>query len=137
MTLQIDNERSLVDDATAIRLLDHLAAILESMASAATVGDVSMLPMRERELVVREWNDTAVRYPGDATLVSLMADQVARTRDATAVVDETRSLTYAQLDACATAFARDLRALGVGRGVLVGVCAERSVEMVIARWWRW
>ncbi len=146
MTLQIDNERSLVDDATAIRLLDHLAAILESMAgtteeqvphfvrddTVARVRDISMLPARERELVVRAWNDTHVDYPADATLVSLMNEQVARTPDAIAVTDEARSLTYAQLDACATALARDLRAQGVGRGVLVGVCAQRSVEMVIA-----
>ncbi|MEO8334159.1 MAG: amino acid adenylation domain-containing protein [bacterium] len=134
MTLQIDNERALVDDTTAIRLLDHLAAILESMAAniGASVGEISMQPRRERELVLRSWNDTGVSYPADATLVSLMAEQVARTPDAVAVVDETRSLTYAQLDGRTNALARALRAKGVGRGVLVGVCAERSVAMVIA-----
>ncbi|MEO5816458.1 MAG: amino acid adenylation domain-containing protein [Gemmatimonadaceae bacterium] len=134
MTLQIDNERALVDDGTALRLLDHLAAVLESMASNpdAQVGELSMLPARERELVVHSWNATKVAYPADATLVSLMAEQVARTPDATAVTDDARTLTYAQLDACANALAHTLRSRGVGRGVLVGVCAERSVEMVIA-----
>ncbi|MEP6733140.1 MAG: amino acid adenylation domain-containing protein [bacterium] len=132
MTLQIDNDRTVVDDATALRLLDHFAAILESMAVAEDVGDVSMLPARERELVVREWNDTVVAYPAEATLVSLMAEQAMRTPNATAVSDEHRSLTYTELDACANALAHELRAQGVGRGVLVGVCAERSVEMVVA-----
>ena len=134
MTLQIDNERAVVDDTTAVRLLDHLAALLESMASNpdAMVGDLSMLPAAERELVVREWNDTAVTYPSDATLVSLMSAQVERTPNATAVTDERRSLTFAELDASASALAHTLRGLGVTRGAIVGVCAERSVELVVA-----
>ena len=134
MTLQMDNERAAVDDATALRLLDHLAALLEAMGEHpdANVGELSMLPAQERELVLRAWNDTAVAYPAEATLVSLMAAQAERTPNAAAVSDAQRSLTYAELDAHATTLAHQLRSHGVGRGVLVGVCAERSVEMVIA-----
>ena len=134
MTLQMDNERAAVDDATALRLLDHLAALLEAMGEhpEATVGELSMLPAQERELVLRAWNDTAAAYPAEATLVSLMAAQAERTPNAAAVSDAQRSLTYVELDAHATTLAHQLRSHGVGRGVLVGVCAERSVEMVIA-----
>ncbi|MEO7455148.1 MAG: amino acid adenylation domain-containing protein, partial [Gemmatimonadaceae bacterium] len=134
MTLQVDNDRSMIDDETAVRLLGHLATLLESMAAhpEATVAEISMLSAAERELVVSEWNATDVAYPPDATLVSLMVQQVSRTPHALAVRDERTSLTYAELDSCARALARRLRSLGVGPGVLVGVCAERSVEMVIA-----
>ncbi|MEO7997999.1 MAG: amino acid adenylation domain-containing protein, partial [Gemmatimonadaceae bacterium] len=134
LSLELENDRSLVDDATAARLLDHLASIFESMAEnpSATVGDLTMLPARERALVVDAWNDTAKRYPADATLVSLFGEQVRRAPDAIAVVDERRSLTYAELDRAAGVLAHTLRAHGVCAGVLVGVCAERSVEMVIA-----
>ncbi|AHG93601.1 amino acid adenylation domain protein (plasmid) [Gemmatirosa kalamazoonensis] len=135
LRLEIENARDVVDDATAARLLDHLATLLEAMAAnpRALLGDLSPLPESERRLVVEEWNDTARSLGSeDATLVSLLAEQAARTPDAVAVVDERASLTYAQLDARAAALARRLRALGVGAGALVAVCAERSVELVVA-----
>ena len=66
-----------------------------------------------------------------ATLPSLFAAQAARTPDAVAVVFEDRSLTYAALDAHANRLANHLRGLGVRPDVLVGVCAERSVELVV------
>lgn len=134
LSLELENERSLVDDETAERLLDHLASVFESMAAnpTATVGELSMLPASDRELVVNEWNRTSKQYPADATLVSLLRDQAARSPNDIAVVDDAGTLTYAQLAARTDALARTLRANGVGPGVLVGVCAERSAELVIA-----
>ncbi|MBC8088879.1 MAG: amino acid adenylation domain-containing protein, partial [Phycisphaerae bacterium] len=134
LSLEIENERALIDDGTAVRLLDHLACVFEAMAANpnATVGKLSMLPDAERELVVNGWNRTATPYPAHATLVSLMNEQVARTPDAVAVSDDTCALSFAELDRRANALAARLRAQGVGAGVLVGVCAERSVELVIA-----
>ena len=66
-----------------------------------------------------------------ATLPALFAAQAARTPDAVAVVFEDRALSYAALDAHANRLASHLRSLGVGPDVLVGVCAERSVELVV------
>ncbi len=123
------------DGAAIERTLEHLQAVLASLATdpARAVRDVDVLAgSPERNLVVRTWNDTAVSYPGrDATLVSLVSEQVARTPDAVAVEDERVQLTYRQLDACASALAADLVNRGA-TGSLVGVCAERSVELVIA-----
>ena len=65
------------------------------------------------------------------TLPALFAAQAARTPDAVAVVFEDRTLTYAALDAHANRLAHRLRDLGVGPDVLVGVCAERSPELVV------
>ena len=62
---------------------------------------------------------------------ALFAAQAARTPDAVAVVFEDGTLTYAELDARANRLAHRLRGLGVGPGVLVGLCAERSLEMVV------
>ena len=67
-----------------------------------------------------------------ATLPELFAAQVAKTPDATAVVFEDASLTYGELDARANQLAHHLRALGVGPEVVVGLCVERSLEMVVA-----
>ncbi len=132
LSLEIDYERSRIDDATARRVLDQYATLLANIAANpnARLGDLSMVPGAERALVSETWNSTAVSYPS-ATLVELMARQVARTPDAIAVEDERTSLTFARLDAAATALARRLRGHGVDPNVLVGICAERSVELVV------
>ena len=76
------------------------------------------------------WNDTT-QPVASLTLPALFAAQALRTPDAVAVVFEDRTLTYAALDAHANRLAHRLRDLGVGPDVLVGVCAERSLELVV------
>src|SRR5262249_23469373 len=75
------------------------------------------------------WNDTAQPVPV-TTLPALFAAQALRTPDATAVVFEDRTLTYAALDAHANRLAQHLQSLGVGPETVVGLCVERSPEMV-------
>ena len=78
-----------------------------------------------------QWNDTAVDYPRDRCIHQLFEQQVARTPDATAVVFEDTRLTYAELNARANQLAHHLITLGVGPDVLVGLCLERSLELVV------
>ena len=66
-----------------------------------------------------------------ATLPSLFAEQAARTPDAAAVIFEDRTLSYAALDAHANRLAHHLQSLGVGPETVVGLCVERSPEMVV------
>ena len=84
----------------------------------------------ERDTILRGWNDTRSRFR-PLTLPALFAAQAARTPDAVAVVFEDRTLTYAALDAHANRLAHHLQSLGVGPETLVGLCVERSLEMVI------
>ena len=84
----------------------------------------------ERRTILHDWNDTARAIPS-ATLPELFAAQVAKTPDATAVVFEDERLTYRELDARSNQLAHHLRALGVGPEVVVGLCVERSLEMLI------
>ena len=84
----------------------------------------------ERDTILRSWNDTTQPVP-PLTLPALFAAQAARTPDAVAVVFEDRTLTYAALDAHANRLAHHLQSLGVGPETMVGLCVERSPEMVI------
>src|SRR5207344_400659 len=88
------------------------------------------LDTAERDTILRAWNDTAQAVPA-ATLPALFAAQAARTPDAVAVVFEDRTLTYAALDAHANRLAQHLQGLGVGPETVVGLCVERSPEMVV------
>ncbi|MCA1634007.1 MAG: AMP-binding protein, partial [Acidobacteria bacterium] len=78
-----------------------------------------------------EWNSTAADHPSDCCLQELFEAQAARTPDAAAVAFNGEELTYAELDARSDRLARHLRALGVGPETRVGICVERSAEMVV------
>src|SRR5579864_1887552 len=95
-----------------------------------TMGNTITETERHRLLV--EWNDTAVDYPLHIPLQKFIEDQVERTPDAVAVVFGSQHLTYRELNQRANQLAHRLRKLGVGPDVLVAVCAERSLELVIA-----
>ena len=81
---------------------------------------------------MEKWNDTGVAYPADVRLHELFERQVRNTPNAVAVVFNESSLTYGELDARANQLANYLLAMGVTPDSLVGVCAERSLEMVVA-----
>ncbi|MEO8334162.1 MAG: amino acid adenylation domain-containing protein [bacterium] len=132
----------LFDDATIARMLSHYGNILAAAARSPNtrVSELPMLSADERDVLVNAWNRTAVSYPADATLVSLLEAQERRTPNAVAVAlagaatesDAPTTLTFAELDARATTLARALVYRGVKPGMLVGVCMERSLELVIA-----
>ena len=105
-----------------IRLLE--AAVADA---AQPLGHLPILETAERDTILRSWNDTTQPVP-PLTLPALFAAQAARTPDAVAVVFEDRTLSYAALDAHANRLAHQLHELGRRPRVLVGVCAERSLE---------
>ncbi|WP_406346326.1 amino acid adenylation domain-containing protein [Streptomyces sp. NBC_00648] len=111
------------------RLLDSLLAGPERPLSAA-----SHLSEEERHRLLAEWNDTRRPYSDDTSLPELLDAAVARHGDRTAVVFGERSLTYAELAARIDEVAAELRGRGVTADTVVGVCMERSVEMVVALW---
>ncbi len=118
--------------------LEALAAGLEQLLRAAAVDPgiaVSHLPFMseaERRRVLYDWNnDTALEVP-PACIHHLIEAQVRATPSAKALVFEHTSLSYAELDARANRIAHELRCVGVGPGVLVGVFVPRSLELVVA-----
>ncbi|WP_164003015.1 non-ribosomal peptide synthetase, partial [Pyxidicoccus caerfyrddinensis] len=117
--------------ASMRRLLEHWRNALLSLASASRVGDVSLASEAERQQVIVEWNDTRAPLAVDTCIHHLFEAQVQRTPDAPALGFEGQWLTYRELDARANQLAHHLRSLGVGPEVRVGLCAERSLELVV------
>ncbi len=95
------------------------------------VWELQIMPDAELNKILVEWNNTATDYPRDKTIVDLFEEQVAKTPNAIAVVFENQQLTYLQLNTKANQLAHYLQTLGVKPEVLVGICVERSIEMVI------
>ncbi|GIG60039.1 hypothetical protein Lfu02_44110 [Longispora fulva] len=122
----------LFDPATVERMAGHFDRLLRLVVAdpTAPVARLDLMTPAERTLTLETFNATTVPFPDAATLHGLIAAQVVRTPDAVAVQCEGRTLTYAELDAWSNRIARRLRLFGVGPETLVGVCAERSLELV-------
>jgi amino acid adenylation domain-containing protein len=122
-------------DATTIdRMLGGFARLLEAVAATPELplGDLPLLTSAERHQISVEWNDTQRAEPVEATLYGLFAAQVERSPEAPALTFGGLTLTYRDLQVRARHLARELRDLGVGPEVVVGVFCGRSPEMVIA-----
>ncbi|HEU4452404.1 MAG TPA: condensation domain-containing protein, partial [Longimicrobium sp.] len=124
----------LFERGTVERMLGHLERVLEQVAADADVrlSRLELLGEPERALVVEEWNRTEAEYPADRCIHQLFEAQAARTPDAAALVFEDETLTYAELDARANRLAHRLAGLGAGPEARVGICVDRSAQMVVA-----
>jgi amino acid adenylation domain-containing protein len=122
----------LFDAATISRMSEHLQTLLQGIVAdpGNRVSDLPVLTGSERRRLLQEWNDTVRDYPKDKCIHELFEDQAEKTPDAVAAVFDDGQLTYRELNRRSNQLARYLRKLGVGPEVLVGICAERSVEMV-------
>ncbi|WP_406080749.1 amino acid adenylation domain-containing protein [Micromonospora sp. NBC_00858] len=117
--------------ASVERMAHRLTTLLRAVVAVPDrpVSTLDLLAPAERELLAG-WNDTTGDFPRQQTLHAPIEERAARTPDAVALTFAGRSVTYAELNAAANRIAHRLRACGVGPETLVGVCAERSVELV-------
>nr|WP_282705617.1 non-ribosomal peptide synthetase [Pseudomonas syringae] len=124
---------ALFDPRTIERMAGHWLALLQAICANAAqrIAEVPMLDVAERQQILHDWNATAADFPSEACLHSLIEAQVRATPDAPALVFATEQLSYVQLNARANQLAHRLRESGVGPDVLVGICVERSLELVI------
>jgi amino acid adenylation domain-containing protein len=123
----------LFDKTTIGRLADHFRRLLQAVVCQPDwrLSDLPLLSDAERQQLLVEWNRTETRYPTESCVHELFERQVDRTPEMVAVVSEDERLTYAEVNARANRLAHALREAGVGPEALVGVCLERSVEMVV------
>jgi len=123
----------LFDDGTIARMTDHFQTLLEGIVAnpKQTISELPLLTPAERHQLLGEWNNTWAEYPFDKCIHQLFEEQVERSPDAVAVVFEESQLTYRELNARANQLAHYLCERGVGPEVLVGLCVERSLEMLV------
>ena len=114
--------------------IEHVLRVIDVFCEDPTrpLREVDVLTAAERRHLLGEFARSRALPPGPDSIVSVWQEQAGRTPEAAAVVVEGAQLTYQALDQGANQLARYLQARGVGPEVMVGVCLERSLEMVVA-----
>jgi amino acid adenylation domain-containing protein len=123
----------LFNAVTINRMAGHFQTMLEGIVAhpELPISELPLLTEAERHQQMVECNKTQSEYPQDKCVHQLFEEQVERTPDAMALVYQNEQLTYRELNTRANQLAHYLQGLGVGPDVLVGICVERSLEMVV------
>ncbi len=125
---------ALFDEATAARLLGHYVTLLESIAASPDepVGRLQIMNASERRQVLVDFNGRVQQFPECRGLHHFLTRQAKLTPSAIAISFAEGSMTYSELDRCSDALGRELKSRGVVAGDRVGICIERSPQMIVA-----
>jgi amino acid adenylation domain-containing protein len=134
LTGAIDYRLELYDAATIRRMAGHYRRLVEAIVAEPwrRLSELPLLTPDEEDLLLVRWNDTSAPYSYDRCIHELFEEQAERTPDAIALMHEDRQLTYHELNRRANQLARYLRRHAITAEDVVGLCFERSVEMVVA-----
>jgi amino acid adenylation domain-containing protein len=133
LILDCDYNTDLFDNSTINRILELFQTLLEK-AVTTPENVLSTLPLineKQRHQLLVKWNNTDSDYPQDKCIHELFEERVEKTPNAVAVVFEDKKLTYRELNNRANQLAHRLQKLGVTSEVLVGICVERSLQMMV------
>ncbi len=124
----------LFEEGRISRMANHFDCLLESIVSEPEmkISQLNILPEEEKQKVFYEWNDTAVDYPKDKTVIDLFKEQAEQQPEAIALIFGEEEMTYKELDERSNQLARYLMDQGVKTEDLIGICLERSFEMITA-----
>ncbi|MFH7023429.1 amino acid adenylation domain-containing protein, partial [Flavobacterium sp. FlaQc-50] len=133
IVLNLNYCTALFDKVTIERMLLHYQELLTGIVSDSNqpINTLSILTTGEQHQLLDVFNNTAVDYPKDKTLVTLFEEQVKNTPDAIAVVYEGAKLSYKELNEKSNQLGSYLREQGVEPDTLVGICVERGLEMLV------
>ena len=114
-------------------MIGHFEVLVESVVSnpEQRLSELQLLTAAERAQILVEWNSTAAEYAPEKCIHELFEAQVEVTPEAIALIYEDEQVSYQELNQRANRLAHYLQSLGVGPESLVGICVERSVEMVV------
>ena len=132
----------LFDAVTIARMQGHFQTLLEAISDDKPLrvyatnpdrrlGELPLLTPAEKHQLLVEWNNTQTEYQRDRCIHHLFEAQVEKKPDAVALVFEKQQLTYREVNCRANQLARYLQELGVTPETLVGICVERTIEMLV------
>src|SRR5215471_12947517 len=129
----LEYNTDLFDKSQVERMIGHYETILEVMIACPDklVSGIDLLSESEHCQLLVEWNDTFVSNPAGRCLHDWFENQASRTADATSVVCGEQHLSYSELNRRANQLAWYLRERGVGPEVRVGICTDRTLELII------
>jgi non-ribosomal peptide synthetase component F len=133
LTVEFHYDANLFSAENINRLTEEFETLLHSILKnpLSAISELEILPPNELQQLLVDFNHTQTDYPKNKCIHQLFEEQVNRTPDNIAVVYENQQLTYTQLNIRANQLAHYLQQLGVKPEVPVGICVERSLEMVI------
>lgn len=124
----------LFDAGTIDRMAGHFCTLLDAIAKDPDqpIGDVPLLTETERQELIQAGEGLRADYPRDRCVHELFEEHAEARPGAVALVYESRAVTYRELNEAANRLAHLLQRKGVGPEVVVGVCMERSVELIVS-----
>ncbi len=133
LTAELHYDAGSFDVEEIARLAEQFQTLLADVVCRphVAIGELKIVSDAERQRLLQEFNETTVPYPDEKCVHQVFEAQVERNAGAVALICEDQELTYGELNARANQLAHHLRRLGVGPEVLVGLCVERSVEMIV------
>jgi len=136
LKIEVCYATDLFDRSTIDRLAGHFQTWLEGAVSAPDrpITQLGLLTQQESQKILDEWSISSQAWDvsDQRGIVEMFAEQAARNASAIAVIFGDTSLSYAELNERSDRLARRLRKRGVGPGVCVALCAERSLELMVA-----
>jgi len=129
----VEYSTALFDEASVRRIVEHYRVLIEGIVAdpARRLSELPLLTEAERQQLLDQERDTRRSYPREASIQELFEAQAERSPEAVAVLFKDEQVSYGELNRRANQLAHYLRSMGVGPEVLVGVCVERSVEMLV------
>ena len=133
LTGTFEYNTDLFDKTTINRMVEHFCCLLSGIVNNPEqyVSELPILAEAEQDQLLLEWNNTQIEYPQNQCFHQLFEAQVEQTPDAVAVIFQDKQLTYRQLNQRANQLAHHLQKLRVKPEFKVGLCVERSPEMIV------
>ncbi|KPJ67845.1 MAG: hypothetical protein AMJ43_02515 [Coxiella sp. DG_40] len=130
---RLSYDAGIYDDVNMFQMVHHLKTILQNIVkdSNQLLSDITCLSKKELKTILTDWNDTYLPYSENKTIHKLFEEQVKKTPHNIAVVYNTQSYTYQELNQKSNQIGYYLRRLGVKAESLVAICVERSIEIIL------
>jgi len=131
--MQVQYNTDLYSPKSMKFLFEGYETFLSAVAEDPTmrIADANLMSIPQREKVIVDWNATDLEYPVDSTLHGEFSKQANKTPENVAVVFADQELTYGEVESRSNQIARFLQSKDIGAGDLVGICVNRSADMMV------